>query len=110
MNKGVEILLERRKTNPEEFRGRLDRFERSRWNALLRNFQVDLDQPNTYPLGEPGEIFAREVMDRVLTARDLLPSGLLTAAAITEQSLKILENEFTKVYSSYTNEHAEAFK
>lgn len=101
MNKGIEILLERRKTHPEEFMGRLDKFERSRWNRFLRNCAVDLDQPNTYPVGSEGEYFTKEVMNRLLTQSDLRPESILTAAAITEQSLKILEDNLK--FSHYAN-------
>ena len=110
MNKGIELLLARRKTNPEEFVGRLDTFEPSRWNNILRTFGIDLDQPNTYPVGENGKNFTKRVMDRVLTQSDLRPSALLTTAAITEQSLKLLEDVFSKAYNAHTSELTEIFK
>jgi hypothetical protein len=110
MSKGIELLLARRKTNPEEFVGRLDTFELSRWNNFLRTFDINLDQPNTYPVGENGKNFTKEVIDRLLTQSDLRPSALLVTATITERLLKISEDTLSKAYSARTSELTEIFK
>lgn len=66
MNKGIELLLARRETHPQEFTHALDRFEPSRWNILLSNYKVKLVEPRTYPTGKKGESFTNAVMSELL--------------------------------------------
>ena len=70
MNKGVELLLARRETNPEEFYpSDIKRY--GRWYTLLISHGVNLDNP-TAKVHKP-IIFTREVTKRLLTACDLAP-------------------------------------
>lgn len=47
MDKGIELLIERRKMYPEEFKE--DGFkEIGRWVDFLRLWSIDLDDPTTY--------------------------------------------------------------
>lgn len=111
MNKGVELLLARRETHPEEFVGQLDKFGHSRWNNFLRTFRVDLNQSNTYPVAEDGEKFTKEVMRRLLTAYDLeRKGGALTRAEVLKELLPGLNDLFGKAYSARTSELTEIFK
>jgi hypothetical protein len=66
MNKGIELLLARRETHPQEFTHALDRFEPSRWNILLSNYKIKLVEPRTYPTGVRGERFTNAVMNELL--------------------------------------------
>ena len=110
MNKGIELLLARRKTHPEEFVGRLDKFEFSRWNNFLRTFRVDLNQSNTYPVAEDGEKFTKEVMRRLLTAYDLeRKGGALTRAEVLKELLPGFNDLFGKEYAKYGEEIKEKF-
>jgi hypothetical protein len=48
MDKGIELLIERRKMYPEEFKE--DGFkEIGRWVDFLRLWRVDLDDPDSFP-------------------------------------------------------------
>ena len=66
MNKGVEILLARRETHPQEFVPQLDRFELMRWSGLFRDYKVNLNDARTYPTGKKGESFTEAVMNELL--------------------------------------------
>jgi hypothetical protein len=66
MNKGIEILLARRETNPNEWDNALDRFIPSRWGGILTHYKIKLDDPRTYPAGERGERFTNLVMRELL--------------------------------------------
>lgn len=66
MNKGVEILLARRETNPDELDYALNRFEPNRWAILLSSYKINLDDARTYPIGEIGESFTNAVMNELL--------------------------------------------
>jgi len=66
MNKGVEILLARRETHPQEFVPQLDRFELMRWSGLFRDYKVNLNDTRTYPTGKKGESFTEAVMNELL--------------------------------------------
>jgi hypothetical protein len=68
MNQGVEILLARRETNPDELDYALNRFEFSRWGILLSSYKINLDDARTYPIGEIGERFTEEVMGELLVS------------------------------------------
>jgi len=67
INKGVALLLERMKTNPEEF------IEVGRWTDLLIEHDVQLEAPERKVLRPI--TFNREVMRRLLTAYDLERKG-----------------------------------
>ena len=66
MNKGVELLLARRETHPQEFVSQLDRFELMRWSGLFRDYKVNLNDVRTYPTGKKGESFTNAVMNELL--------------------------------------------
>ena len=97
MNKGVELLRARRETNPEEFVISLeDDAEDSRWFNLLAEHDVDLDNPDAKIL-KP-RVFAREVMNRLLTASDLKPKSALTIHEITQSALQVLEDQLVMTH------------
>jgi hypothetical protein len=66
MNEGIEILLARRETHPQEWDNALDRFIPSRWGGILTHYKIELDDPRTYPAGERGERFTNLVMRELL--------------------------------------------
>jgi hypothetical protein len=103
MNKGVELLLARRETNPEEFVIPLeDDAKDSRWFNLLAEHDVDLDAPDAKILRP--RVFAREVMNRLLTAYDLEPKRL-TRAQLLKELLPGLNALFGMEYAKYGEEH-----
>jgi hypothetical protein len=90
MNKGVALLLERRETNPEEFKegGGL------RWADLLAKHDVLLDAPERKVLRP--RTFNKEVFKRVLTGSDLeRKSSILTVDRIRDEALRILTEQLT---------------
>jgi len=103
MNKGVELLLARRETNPEEFVISLeDDAKDSRWFNLLAEHDVDLDASDAKILRP--RVFAREVMNRLLTAYDLEPKRL-TRAQLLKELLPGLNALFGMEYAKYGEEH-----
>lgn len=97
MNKGVAILLERRKTNPEEF-GAM-----SRWTNLLTTHNVYLEAPERTVLRP--RTFNKEVIKRVLTGSDLeRKSGAISRAQLLKELLPGLNNLFGQEYAKYTEE------
>ena len=97
MNKGVAILLERRKTNPEEF-GAM-----SRWTNLLTTHNVYLEAPERTVLRP--RTFNKEVIKRVLTGSDLeRKSGAISRAQLLKELLPGLNQLFGKEYAKYTEE------
>jgi len=100
MNEGVELLLKRRETNPEEFVEQLDRFEPSRWGRFLSAWSIDLNDPSTYiQAKEHGETFTKEVMDRLLTQSDLKPRGSgISRTQLLKELLPGLNELFRKEY------------
>lgn len=102
MNKGVELLRARRQTNPEEFVISLeDGAKDSRWFNLLAEHDVDLDAPDAKILRP--RVFAREVMNRLLTAYDLEPKRL-TRAQLLKELLPGLNALFGMEYAKYGEE------
>jgi hypothetical protein len=97
INKGVALLLERMKTNPDEF-GAL-----SRWTRLLTEHDVLLDYPErkiVRPI-----TFNREVMRRLLTGYDLeRKGGAISRAQLLKELLPGLNDLFGKEYAKYTEE------
>lgn len=102
MNKGVELLITRRETHPQEFRNSLERMASSRWEALLRNFNISLDKPATYPVGEAGEIFTRVVMSRLLEGdfdgRDSWNYAMSLSRAMQRTKERIAADLITRMY------------
>lgn len=97
LNKGVELLLERMKTNPEEF-GAL-----GRWTRLLTEHDVLLDHPERKILRPIS--FNREVMRRLLTAYDLeRKSSGISRAQLLKELLPGLNELFGKEYAKYSEE------
>lgn len=97
MNKGVAILLERRKTNHEEF-GAM-----SRWTNLLTTHNVYLEAPERTVLRP--RTFNKEVIKRVLTGSDLeRKSGAISRAQLLKELLPGLNQLFGKEYAKYTEE------
>ena len=102
LNKGVELLLERMKTNPEEF-GAL-----GRWTRLLTEHDVLLDHPERKILRPIS--FNREVMRRLLTAYDLeRKSGAISRAQLLKELLPGLNELFGKEYAKYSEEIKEKY-
>lgn len=66
MNKGIELLLARRETHPQEFVPSFERYELSRWSVLFRDYKVNLNDARTYPTGKKGESFTNAVMNELL--------------------------------------------
>ena len=105
MNQGVELLIARMKTNPEEF-GKSGKL-RWRWATLLRVHDVLLDHPERKILRPIS--FNREVMRRLLTAYDLeRTGGALSRDQLSNLILPELEKIFDETYANYTEELKEA--
>ena len=74
MNKGVEILLARMESNPEEFAIRMN-YGESQWSGLINMFKHCLDQEDMDAL-EAGtkkcnqEMFTRKVMEALLDPKE----------------------------------------
>ena len=104
MNKGVELLRARRQTNPEEFVISLeDGAKDSRWFNLLAEHDVDLDAPDAKILRP--RVFAREVMNRLLTACDLAPKpSAISRAQLLKELLPGLNELFGMEYAKYGEE------
>ena len=102
MNKGVKLLLERMKTNPEEFGAN------GRWTRLLTEHDVLLDYPErkiVRPIS-----FNREVMRRLLTAYDLeRKGGAISRAQLLKELLPGLNQIFDIEYKKRTEELKEKF-
>jgi len=97
MNKGVVLLLERMKTNPEEFGAN------GRWTRLLTEHDVLLDYPERKILRPI--TFNREVMRRLLTGSDLQrKGGAISRAQLLKELLPGLNDLFGKEYAKYTEE------
>lgn len=97
INKGVALLLERMKTNPEEF------IEVGRWTKLLEQHDVQLEAPERKILRPIS--FNREVMRRLLTAYDLeRKGGAISRAQLLKELLPGLNDLFGKEYAKYSEE------
>lgn len=102
MSKTVELLLERRRVEPSEFvRKKGAGFHR--WEILLIENGLELDDPRTYPSGKRDEKLYEIVMERILTQIDLAPP-MLTIQEITKQSLALLARELSLSHQ-YNKEH-----
>ena len=100
INKGVALLLERMKTNPEEFKeaGGL------RWTGLLTLHDVYLEAPERRVLRP--RTFNKEVMRRLLTAYDLERKS---GAQLLKELLPGLNDLFGKEYAKYSEEIKEKY-
>ena len=97
INKGVALLLERMKTNPEEFGNY------GRWANLLATHDVYLESPER--LVHRPRAFNKEVMRRLLTAYDLeRKSGAISRAQLLKELLPGLNDLFGKEYAKYGEE------
>jgi hypothetical protein len=97
INKGVALLLERMKTNPEEF------IEVGRWTKLLEQHDVQLEAPERKVLRPI--TFNREVMRRLLTGYDLeRKGGAISRAQLLKELLPGLNQLFGQVYAERTEE------
>ncbi len=103
MNKGVELLLARRRTNPEEFT------ILGRWDTLLVSFQAYPLTRETKPCN-PRE-FNRLVTSRLLTASDLAEPWKV---ALSQAQLKIAKKmgiapeTYAKMLARYERHQGEA--
>ena len=96
MNKGVALLLERMKTNPEEFIG-------VRWAKLLHDHDVQLEAPERTVLRP--RTFNKEVIKRVLTGCDLeRKGGGISRTQLLKELLPGLNQLFGQEYAKYTEE------
>lgn len=99
INKGVELLLERMKTNPEKFDGS----RALRWATLMLRHNVVLSCPENV-IQNP-RVFTKEVMRRLLTAYDLeRKSGAISRAQLLKELLPGLNDLFGKEYAKYSEE------
>ena len=97
INKGVALLLERMKTNPEEF------IEVGRWTGLLTLHDVQLEAPERRVIRP--RTFNKEVMRRLLTAYDLeRKGGAISRAQLLKELLPGLNQLFGQVYAERTKE------
>jgi hypothetical protein len=102
INKGVALLLERVKTNPEEFN------EGGRWADLLRIHDVQLEAPERTVICP--RTFNKEVMQRLLTASDLQrKGGGISRAQLLKELLPGLNLLFDQVYAKRTEEIKDKF-
>ena len=101
INKGVALLLERMKTNPEEF-GKQPPLH-TRWSDLLIEHDVYLEIPERKILRP--RTFNKEVMRRLLTGYDLeRKGGAISRAQLLKELLPGLNDLFGKEYAKYTEE------
>ena len=97
LNKGVELLLERQKTNPDEFGAN------GRWTGLLHEHDVWLEAPERKVLRP--RTFNKEVMQRLLTAYDLeRKGGAISRAQLLKELLPGLNQLFSLAYAERTEE------
>ncbi len=102
INKGVALLLERRKTNPKEF------IDFGRWTKLLEQHDVQLEAPERKVLRPI--TFNREVMRRLLTGYDLeRKGGGISRAQLLKELLPGLNQLFGQEYAKYGEEIKEKF-
>ena len=105
MNKGVELLLERMTTNPEEFDGSRVLL---RWADLLTEHDVWLEAPERKVLRP--RTFNKEVMRRLLTAYDLeRKGGAISRAQLLKELLPGLNQLFSQEYAKRTEEHKDEY-
>jgi len=102
LNKGVALLLERKKTNPKEF------IDFGRWTKLLEQHDVQLEAPERKVLRPI--TFNREVMRRLLTGYDLeRKGGAISRAQLLKELLPGLNDLFGQEYAERTKELKEKF-
>jgi len=116
----IEILIERTKTHPEEFsEGQLNKY--SKWGDLINNFSPCMTQEEREALAAAmteakRTLFNEAVMKRLVGTdgeSDLLaevsarakPKSIITMNQITEDSLKILEQQLTMKGIKYATEY-----
>jgi len=126
----VEILIARTKTHPEEFSdGQLNKL--SKWGDLINNFSTCMTKEEREALAAAmteakRTLFNEAVMKRLVgtdgaeSSEDLLkgmannlpnkrPKSVLTMSQITEDSLKILEDEYDKHVKIHTKSYVKAY-
>lgn len=97
MNKGVKLLLERKKIHREEF------CSMGRWTRLLTEHDVFLEAPERKVIRP--RTFNKEVMQRLLTAYDLeRKGGAISRAQLLKELLPGLNQLFGQVYAERTEE------
>jgi hypothetical protein len=126
MLSAVEILIERTKTHPEEFiDGQLGKM--GKWGDLINNFSPCMTPEERDALAAAmteakRTLFNEAVMKRLVGTdgeSDLLeevsarnrakPKSILTMSQITEDSLKILEDEYDKHVKIHTKSYVKAY-
>jgi hypothetical protein len=126
MLSAVAVLIARTKTHPEEFsEGQLNKY--SKWGDLINNFSPCMTEEERNALAAAmteakRTLFNEAVMKRLVgtdgaeSSEDLLkgmtnnlpnkrPTKILTMSQITEDSLKILEQQLTMKGVNYTTEY-----
>ena len=108
MNQGVEILLSRMDSNPDEF---VTGNKSGKWQHLLEKYEPYMTEEeckavrtkyNELKMGKFTEAVMKELLEEReedgVTLRASAHSNVLTTAGITNQALKILNNELSNSY------------
>jgi hypothetical protein len=125
----IQILIERTKTHPEEFEeGQLNKY--SKWGDLINNFSPCMTQEEREALAaamtEAKRTLFNEAVMKRLVGTDAMssideamaaktkgfgskPKSILTMKQITEDSLKILEDEYDKHVKIHTKSYVKAY-
>ena len=133
MLSAIEILIERTKTHPEEFEeGQLNKY--SKWGDLINNFSPCMTAEEKDALAAAmteakRTLFNEAVMKRLVGTDGVdaeleeiaskmanstkgfgsKPKSILTMKQITEDSLKILEDEYDKHVKIHTKSYVKAY-
>ena len=115
MNQGLEILIARTKTHPEEFIANDLTNNMPRWSLMVQSFtryatdeekeawQEAMKDVNDWHQNKRRDDFTKEVMKELLIRdgedeidRAVRPSKLITAASMTQDALAILATAYPK--------------
>lgn len=105
---GVEILLERMKTNPEEFiEGGMSKWSRvmdAGWSVMTVEEQKALqdgmnEAKREHFNGEVMRVLAQGHDDQLGRAEPQKPNKIITSQSMMNQATKLLSDEFDKAYA-----------
>jgi len=106
---GVEILLERMKTNPEEFiEGEMSKWARvmnTAWAILAEDerdaLQAGINEAKREHFnGEVMRVLAQGHDDQLGRAEPQKPNKIITSQSMMNQATKLLSDEFDKAYAA----------